>query len=65
MTVIKLSSSEFIIKLSYQDLVEAVYKYHFETRFDVITYCMGFYGEITQETYDMVQKLYHNKHIEA
>lgn len=47
-------------ELTYKDLVKAVHDYHFETRWEVITYCMGFYGEINQKTYDNIQMLYKN-----
>ena len=50
-------------KLTYKDLVEAVKNYHLETRWEVLTYCMGFYGEIDQETYNNIQMLYHNAYI--
>ena len=50
-------------KLSYQDLVEAVYKYRLRTRWEVVTYCMGFQGELTQENYDAITMLYENAHI--
>lgn len=50
-------------ELTYKDLVKAVHDYHFETRWEVITYCMGFYGEISQKTYDNIQMLYKNAYI--
>lgn len=51
--------------MRYSELVEAVYKYRLETRFEVITYFMGLHGEVTQADYDMVQKLYDDLHIGA
>lgn len=30
-----------------------------KTRFDAICYCIGFFGEITQETFDMIQKMHY------
>ena len=44
--------------MSYEELVIMIKKSEYvKTRFDAVCYCMGYFGELTAEVFDMIQKM--------
>ena len=42
----------------YAQLVKAVEESKLESRYDVVCYCVGFYGEVNPDLLDLINKLY-------
>ena len=44
--------------MKYEEFVSMIKKSKYiETRFDAVCYCMGYFGELTEENFNMIQKM--------
>lgn len=45
--------------MSYEEIVQQIKKLKLESRWEILSYCIGYLGVIDKNTYDLINKAYY------
>ena len=44
----------------YAEMINLVERSNIKTRYDMVAYCIGYYGEVNPEIFDLINRLYND-----